>query len=601
MAATALALAATVLPRAADAQEGDAPPLSSPITEAVRVHISQEGLQAVGDGLADVLPTGILATGLAGEFDCDEETPGTLVYSAADIQLNLATDSVTITPVDDGLDVAIAMTLWSDDAALTLIGDCVLELDEACTLGLPPTALNVDLAVDLLLENGELVAQVDHVWFSHGNFGNPIETGCVLGDAIETMQGYGVDLLGSLLDQVLDGQVESLEAALEEALAGLTGALALTDSLEVLDTQLDYNLEATSLSLSSTGLKLGFEALFSTPAYGSCIPNDSGTYQPQSHDMPAMTGLIPGTPTPYHAAVVVNEDVLNQALYVAWQGGLLCLTLGDLVDFELTTGYLALIDEELVNSVWPEPLALDVVLLPVDPPEVDFGAGPAAEAELLLDVYGEELDRQTRLWGNRIYAEVGVGVSLGTEGTLDILVDFDLDRDLGITVDYNEWLPSAIPDGFTVLVPDLVSSFVDVESLAPSIAIPAPFGIGLGDLETVVVGDEDDYLGIYVLIDATEAEALEIGPIDLAGVGCDGLGEGGELEIPGCEGLEGGCEEEMGCAGEEGGCGGEGGCEDESGGCGDSGCTISPSGIRVNAWGLLCWLVPVLIASRRRR
>jgi hypothetical protein len=593
-------LALSLVPLSVSAQEESVPPEALPITDAVKLHISQEGLKAIGDGIEGVLPTGMLATGLAGEFNCDESTPETLVYSADDIQVHLATDEVTITPTANRLDIHLGMTLWSDDADITLAGDCVLILDESCTLGLPPTALNVDLAMDLLLVDGEIEAQVSEMEFSHGNFGNPIETGCLLGDAIETMQGYGVDLLGSILDQVLEEQLGSLETTVEEALSGLTGSLALEDSLEILGTVLNYQLAATELSLSSTGLKLGFEALFTTPAFGSCIPEDSGAYVPSSHDMPAMTGLIPGTATPYHAAVLANEDLLNQALYVAWQGGLLCLRLSDLVDFELTTGYLALIDEELINSVWPEPIALDVVISPVAPPTVDFGAGPAAGAEMLLDVYGPEFDRATRLWGNRIYAELGLGVQLTPEGVLNIDIDFDMEQDLGITVDYNEFLPSDIPYGFTALVPDLVSSFVDIDSLAPSFPLPAPFGIGLGDLETIVLGDQEDYLGVYVLIDSSEAEPLEIGPIDLAGVGCDGLAEGGELEIPGCDSLESGCEEEMGCGG-EGGCGGEEGCGGDEGCGGEAGCSVSSQGLRINALTILCWGVPFLIASRRRR
>ncbi|MEE2828346.1 MAG: hypothetical protein VX498_04085, partial [Myxococcota bacterium] len=549
------------------------------------------------------MPTGMTATGLAGEFDCDEETPGTLVYSADDIELHLATDEVLITPREGGLDVGIGMTLWSDDAALTLIGDCVLELDESCVLGLPPTALNVELDIDLILEAGQLHAQVDHIAFTHGNFGNPIDTGCVLGDAIETMQGYGVDLLGSILDQVLEGQVEALEEQLEEALGSLTGALLLEDSIDVLDTALDYRLQATTLDLSSTGLKLGFEAMFSTPTYGDCVPWNSGPYQAQSHDMPALTGVLPGTGTPYHLGILINEDLINQALYVAWQGGLLCLNISDLVDFELNTGYLSLIDQELVESLWSEPQTLNMQIRPVDPPAVEFSGGPEATAELLLDVYGNELDRVTRFWANRIYAEVGLAVDLADNGNLDVNIEFDLDRDLGITVDYNEWLPAAIPSGFTALIPDLVASFIDIEGLSPSIALPAPFGVGLGNLETVIVGDEEDYLGIYARLDSSEAEALEFGPIDLAGLGCDSLsGEGGgEVSIPGCETLESGCNEELGCGTEGGGCGSEEGCGEESDCAGEGGCAIGPSGLRVNSWGLLCLLVPLLIASRRRR
>ena len=603
--------ACVLLPSIALAQAPTTPPVGFPLEDAVRVHISAEGLTKLGDAVAAVLPTGIEAVGLAGELNCDEETPEVLNYSAEDIQVRLATDEVTVTPSDDRLDIDIAMTLWSEDALITLNGECIMALDEQCTVGLPPTALNISLGMDLLLENGELNAQVSGIEFSHGNFGNPIDTGCLLGDAIETMQGYGVDLLGTILDQALEDQLGGLEDTIEEALAGLTGPLAFTDSLELLGTTLAYDIQATELSLSSTGLRLAFDAHFTTPAYGDCIPTDSGAFIQEAHDLPPMTGLLPGTATPYHAAVVASRDLINQALYVAWQGGLLCLQLSDVVDFELTTGYLSLIDDELINSVWPDPVTLDILITPVAPPHLSFEEGPEAQAELFLDIYGPELDRYSRLWGNRIYAEVGLGVSLTPESVLNVDIGFDLERDLGITVDYNEFLPTDIPYGFTALVPDLVSSFLDIDSLAPSFPIPTPFGIALGDLETIVLGDEYDYLGVYALIDDSAAEPIAFGPIDLAGVGCDSGGEGGcdggegGIEIPGCDSMTSGCEEEMGCS-EGGGCGEDGGCDSEGGGCGDAGCedagcTHSKKGFRINAWGLLCWLVPGMIAMRRRR
>ena len=186
------------------AGEDESTPVPTTIEPALTAHISSTGFEALGDAISGVLPTGIAATGLSGEFDCDEEDPGLLLYSAEDIQIHLSTDSVVFTPTDGHLDVAVDMTLWSDDSLITLAGSCVLELDESCNLALPPTWLSIDLGIDLLLEDGGIQAQVDSVAFTHGNFGNPIDTGCILGDALETMQGYGVDVLGEVLDDVLD-------------------------------------------------------------------------------------------------------------------------------------------------------------------------------------------------------------------------------------------------------------------------------------------------------------------------------------------------------------------------------------------------------------
>ena len=590
-----LFVALWALPLSALADE-ESPPDAFTIDPALTVHVSAEGLSALGESIAGVMPGGILATGLSGEFDCDEEEPGILEYAADDIQVNISTDEVEITPLDGSLRINLLMTVWSEQAAITVNGPCVVMLDEECVLALPPTWLDVELLVDLVLEGGELSAQVDHLWFTHGNFGNPVETGCLLGDALETMQGYGVDLLGSILDQVLEGQIGELEIQLEEALAGLTGSLALSGELPVLDSTLVYELSATQLELSATGLLLGFTSKFSTPEYGPCV-GASGPYLAEAHDPPPVTGLIPDTVVPYHVGIVVNEDMLNQALYAAWQGGVLCLAVADLSDFEITTSFLAVLDEELVAELWPEEQVLDLRIAPVGPPRIEFGDGPGLTAELLLDVYGDELDRTTRFWSNGIYADAGFGLGI-EDGELIIDLDFDMESHLGFTVAYNEWLPSDIPEGFAGLIPGLVSSIVDIESMIPTFAIPAIYGVTLTDLDMRVVGAEEDFLGIYAWIDPSTAEAIEIGPIELAGIGCGDTGDGGEIVIPGCEdGL--GCDSEaLGCAGEEGGCAG---CGDEGGSCDEGGCDHGVRGFRINGFTVLSLLLPLLLVTRRRR
>ncbi len=579
---------------------GDPTPDAFTIDPAMTVHLSTQGLEALGDSIAGVLPTGIAVTGLSGEVDCDEEEEGVLSYSTDDIQINLFTETVHLVPEADSLNVALTMTLWSEPAAITTAGNCIVDLDETCTLSLPPTALDVAVGIDLILENGQLNAQVGELTFEHGNFGNPVGTGCVLGDALETMQGYGVDLIGTILDSVLDEQIAELETQLEDAIGGLTGALDLGGELDVLGTPLVYDIEATGLDISSTGVELRFSSVFSSPTYGTCVPNDSGPYLASSHDAPLITGLIPDTTVPYHLGIVVNEDMINQALYAAWQGGALCLQLADLAAIELTTDYLGLVEEDLVAELWPEPKPLDVRVVPVGPPVVDFGAGPGLTAQLDIDVYGDELDRDTRFWSNGVYADAGFDLLL-EDGTLLIDLDFDLQSHLGITVSYNEWLPSDIPEGFASLLPDLVGAALDLESLVPEFTLPAIYGIGLSDLDLRAVGNESDYLGVYAWVDPSTATPIEIGPIELSGVGCGDTDEGGEVTIPGCDSDEEGCGGETGCGGDEaGGCGDCSGDEDSS--CGS--CAVSDgsiAGFRLNAWGVLSLLVPAVLVSRRRR
>jgi len=587
---------------AAPAVAQETPPPAPVIQNAATVHVSAAGLEAIGAGIAAVMPTELGVSGLSGEFDCDEDEPGVLEYDVEDLTINISTDNVSITPSTGRLDIALDMTLWSDEVQVTANGDCLFTLNEVCTFALAPTALNADVAILLQIQDGQLATQVDSFSFTHGNFGNPIGTGCILGDALETLNGYGIDLIGTVLDEVLDSQIGELETQLDDALGGLAQAVAFEGETEILAATLQYSLAAEELTIDAAGIEIGFEAQFGTDAYGPCVPH-TGAYVPSAHDAPALTGVLPGTNAPYHVGITVSEDTLNQAFYAAWQAGVLCLSLAELAPIPLDTGTLLGQDiPEVLEEVWgDEPMVLDIRISADEPPLAIFEGGPRVFADLNVDIYGFELDRDARHWGHGMVADVPIDAFI-EDGDLVIDVPFDLDTSLGISVTYNEWLPSAIPEQFAANLPGLIAAGASTQGfdlggdgpLVPPFALPGFNGLTLTDLDVRVVGNEDDYLGVFGWIDPTVVSPFELGTIQLDGVGCGDTDGGGDIVLPGCE-------DEQGCAGGEGGCGGgeEGGC----GGCGgdeEGGCGCSSTG-RGAPRLLLLWCVPPLLLLRRRR
>ncbi len=586
----------------------DAPPPAHDIESAAALHVSTEGFRSLGEAIKGALPTGITATGLSGEFDCgglgddDDATPGddddsastaSLHYSSQDIVLNISADEVVVQPANDRILISVGMTLWGDPAAITLEGSCLLELDEVCSLSLQPTPLNVDISMQLALNEGDLEAQVESLTFSHGNFGNPIETGCLLGDVLDTMQSYNVDLIGEILGGVIDDQVAELETQLQDALSGLTGELVIEQQLELLDAQIDLTLSPNSLSLNDTGLEIGFGANISTPTYGSCVPHE-GAYQLTSHDMPALTGLLDNSASEYHVALLLNEDVGNQLLYAAWQGGAFCINLEELSGFELTTDYLSLVEGALVTELWPEPQVLDIRIEAEQAPRLSFFDEPHFDGDFELSVFGDELDRKTRFWALNLLANGTVGVSLD-QGNLNIDIGFDLEQNLGTSVSYDEWLNPNLARSFGELLPDLAGQVVNIESLAPSFALPSFYGITLTGLQTQAVGTDEDYLALYGWIDPAAANPMELGTVDLSGVGCGDTAGGGDVVISGCEDEASGCAG-SGCAADgESGCGG---CDSGSESCAGGGCSAAR---RVSPSTVLLLLLPSLALTRRRR
>ncbi len=601
----------------------DVPPDPTVIDPALVLHVSADGLEAFGESIRNLMPTGIGVTGLEGTFDCsnaggdddsatgdDDSAAGDddsaaleeLYYAVEDLRVHMSADEVTVVPSENRLDIIMGLTVWSDEVNLIVQGQCMLSLDEACTFAIEPTPVVLQVGLQLALDNGNLQTQIDTFDLFHGDFGNPISTGCVLGDALETLGGLGVDLIGGVLDSVMEGQVEELASQIENILGGITAGLNYQGDLDVLDATLSINLQANSLEISETGMAIGVEASFGTPAYGSCVPQ-TGAYEPSTHDPPALTGILPGSDLPYHLGLLINQDTINQALYAAWQGGVLCLQVSSLTDLEITTDYLALIDEELVEDLWPTPQTLDLRIAADEPPQADLASGPQIDAALRLDIYGDELDRTTRFWANGIIARAGLEPAL-EEGALDLGLQFNPDTDLGITVAYNEWVPSTLPEGFAGLIPSLLDQFLDLETLAAPFTLPSFYGIGLHDFEVIVQGDEDDYLGLYAWTAPQNVTALELGEVNLGGVGCGDTSEGGEVTVEGCGadsglGCEGGGAQGSGCeGGEDGGCGGCGGEEGSSDSCGGGGCSTARRGSPRLFFAVL---LPALLALRRRR
>ena len=126
------------------------------------------------------------------------------------------------------------------------------------------------------------------------------------------------------------------------------------------------------------------------------------------------------------------------------------------------------------------------------------------------------------------------------------------------------------------------------------LALFALGGISLAALQTRTIGIEDDYLAIYGWFDPSAAVPMELGTVDLGGVGCGDTSSGGDIVISGCEGDNAGCPS-TGCdADAEGGCGGCSGSESCSGGGCSTARQASPTTV-------LLLFMPLLAAMRRRR
>ena len=351
---------------------------------------------------------------------------------------------------------------------------------------------------------------------------------------------------------------------LEDAMRGLW----LSDTTEVLDTELTYDIHPTEIDHNDNGLRIVMGgSVDAPPAQCVSIFGDDGSVFTGSN-MPAMTPTIPGTDQGYHAAALISDDLINQAAYAAWRGGVLCYVVEDLGGSTLDATFLPLLvgatDEaataridELYAPLAETPMLIRTV--PETPPIARFDG----EHDIDIDIVGLNMEFYPTIYGRyaslvsvAVDISAGIDVSLAPDDAMQLDVYLDTDN-LNTRVTYNELAPElneALEQNFAnflgVVIDMVAGSFLE----GMTFAMPTFSGMGLVGLDVLPVGESAtllDFLGAYAVIgESTGGE----------GDGCSSCGD------------TGGCDD---CGGDSG-CGDEEACDMESL-LGGSDCTGEPS------------------------
>jgi hypothetical protein len=329
----------------------------------------------------------------------------------------------------------------------------------------------------------------------HGAYGDFPATDCQevcgLFDLFAQLGGF----LTAVLDPVLDTLAPSLAAAVSDALVGGLGAVPLGVETEVDLAALTGGLipAAEPLRLKATldpvvgvrgelpgrGLETAFNVGFTTPTPAVCAANAiAPDFMAATGAPPDYTGFVEifdamsGTSRfeAYHAAISIAEATLSQALFAAFQGGLLCFNLTSQQvaalaggAFELNAGLLMNFDARLAGIAEPSaPLMLG--LWASRAPTIRLGAGgdiggvadPLVEiavTELGVDIFVELDHELVRLAGIVADVVVRLGVDRAPGGILELVVkDVTLVDSRQI---YNELAPDADLSSLLKLIVDL--------------------------------------------------------------------------------------------------------------------------------------------------
>ncbi|GEM_PF-1063043 len=592
------------------------PASADPIVEALSADITEAGFEFVIDEVVTFLPPDLVIGSIPGQTIVDQYLFGAPVCQITvymhNLEVHTLFESIEANATTDDITLLVNVWVWLNDEAHQADVDIISEngicggFDYACDLYTDPA--RVELAIPLTLSVGLNEAGEDALLLDAGELSHNIQdalaneihlTGCALGEFNEFLSTLGLNIFDLIVGQVIgdiETQITDAIADLETTVAEESTALWLSDTVDLLDSELEYAIEPSAVHHEDEGVRLVMQGEL-LAADGRCIEPFLEAYPGPGttpSGLPAMTATIPGSQDEYHAGLLLSDDFGNQALYEVWRSGAMCFLIDEIPTLGLTTELLPLLLGAAGNT--EEDLAIQARLaelfpmgevpmllrtLPAAPPTISFDGSndiDIAAPELGLEFYVWMQDRFARLAMVTIDVGAGLDVEIDSLGSLALGIDLDLD-DMNPRVTYNEIAPDlnerlesnfpnflsfaidnfagSLLEGITFAIPtfgggdDDDSAPADDDDSAP--AEPA-LGLGLVSLDFMAQGDLLDWLAGYALLGQTTG-GVNSGGCDDCGAdsGCgDCTGEGGACggcEDAGCSDVEG-CLQEQGCSGE---------------------------------------------------
>lgn len=381
---------------------------------------------------------------------------------------------------------------------------------------------------------------VDGLTVDYDLSGEDIHMDCSLGGFEDFLNILGLsvyDWILGLIEPELQAAIADIGPELETALEDAIASATVDTTVELLGTELSVTLLPSAIGIGPAGVEVWLDSDITATA-SACVEGlDSGDFRRTSSQAVGAADL----PAGMHAGLTLKDDMVNQLLYAAWRGGLLCLD----VDSELAGGFA--IDTSLLDLLVPgafeglfdadEPGALVIATSPQLPPLADFSGEAAIGIDIDrfgLDMVADLDDRMARVLGAEMEAPVTLPLHFdGTTGELDIAISLDASL-VEMRVMTNE-ISTVSSETLSTELTNTMGGLMDtiLGSAVPPIAFTLPAFEGLGAQAMIAdsLGDDQETLGLLV----------QAGPVEYESLGCADLSS----EDGGC----GGCEGDAGCGG----------------------------------------------------
>jgi len=527
-------------------------PLDTPIPDAVTLDITPGGFRTVAQ-IAETFVPPRIDVGDLYDYECVTEVFGVCLlsyeYDVRDIWVGIQVDDLTLRPAAGNrleLDGAITVNVNEsfDPIYLHVEGEPLgIPISSTCDAWVTPFQVDLSANVTVNLVDDPVRGRTLDFVVGTPTWGwtldeNDVQlSGCSLDDINAVLSFFGYDLIEILIDQIepeVDALVLSLPDLVEPVLNDFLPGLQYVDTLDLLGVPLDIQIIPDDLTIDGDGLRIEVAGRVDSPQaeciapFGVTEMDDTPSTAPAVGVPPASVSLSPDV------MGVIDDDFVNQVLFAAWNGGILCYDIGPDTDLGVpipTNALLSLVSPEDDTFELFEDSDVEVSVLPAKPPRVD-PVGPndvnIALDDLGLGFYAELDGRKVRALN--VDLDVGLGTDLNFDGQTGMLgVDIDLfGADIVADVTHNEYAPGtdqAIADE----VPAVIDTFIPiVNGLLTDLefAIPSFEGLGVNAIQSAPTGSADDRFGIYATV----------GPVPYKDAGCNDKKGGSCTDSSSCSG-----------------------------------------------------------------
>ncbi len=474
-------------------------PPGAVIEDAAVLDVTGSGFDAVAGIIPALLPSAIEIPATESTYDlfiCDVGFG--LLNGAAGIQVL----SARIVPMDGYLDITAELLVNVNDAGnqFALNYDYCFG-DDTCNGYIDAFPVTIHTIANMEIVTGgdgqpALDATIGDLEVTYGLEGSYIHLDCWIQGLEDVLSFVGLslyDLIIGLLAPTLESTIADIVPELEATIEDAFSAAVIQQDVDLNGATLHVNLFPSDIDITTDGLRLSLSGAMDADAASCIAAYDPGGSAQTDAPVPGASSLPAGT----HMGLLLSDDFINQALYAAWRGGILCISTDTLeLPITLDTGLMGSLTGNVFTDLFPEPKPVSLRTVPRTPLTAAYDGPHDVDVniqDLDLEFYAELDGREARIVDVSLDGLVGADFvfDAGT-GNLAIALALSGD-DLTPSIVYNELKPDdndAIITGFQgsfgSLVETLIGSLVG-DSL--SFALPSFSGLGLQSID--ITGDTE--------------------------------------------------------------------------------------------------------------